>query len=153
MDLFNLFKTLKKSGLCIPMLHNHREKAQAATEYMVIAVVVLAASGIIFFYAYNFSQQSMSASKASESAEMIAAAIDYVYSLGYGTQTVVDIDLPGNIVSASVGNREVVFVIHTRAGNSDVVAPTQANATGTLPVTSGRHHIVVNYTESGVVVG
>lgn len=130
-----------------------KTKAQAATEYMVIAAVVLAASGVIFFYAYNYSQQSISVNKASESVETLAAAVDYVYSLGYGTQTVVDIDLPGNIVSGKVADREVMFVIHTDAGDGDIVAPTIANATGTLPTTSGRHHIVVNYTETGVVVG
>lgn len=130
-----------------------KTKAQAATEYMIIAAVVLAASGIIFFYALSYSRESLSTSKASESAETIAVAIDYVYSLGYGTQTVVDIELPGNVISSKVGDREVMFVIHTSSGDSDVVAPTKANATGVLPITSGRHHILVNYTEAGVVVG
>lgn len=134
-------------------MNRYVDKAQAATEYMVIAAVVLAASGVVFFYALNFSQQSMSASKASEAAETIAVAIDYVYSLGYGTQTVVDINLPGNVVSGSVGNGEVVFVIHVEGGDSDIVVSTRANATGSLPATKGIHTVVVNYTESGVVVG
>lgn len=128
-------------------------KAQAATEYMIIAGVVLAASGIVFFYALQFSHQSLSVSKASESAETVATAIDYVYSLGYGTQTVVDINLPGNVVSGSVSNGEVVFVIHTEAGDSDIVVSTRANATGTLPTAKGVNRVIVNYTESGVVVG
>lgn len=129
-----------------------RQKAQAATEYMVIAAVVMATSGIIFFYALQMSQQALSASKANEAVETVAAAVDYVYSLGYGTYTTVDINLPGSVKSSKVADGEIMLVLEIRGSGSDIVAATITNATGTLPITSGIHHILVNYTESGVVV-
>jgi uncharacterized protein (UPF0333 family) len=131
---------------------NISQKAQAATEYMVIAAIIMATSGIVFFYALQMSQQALSAGKASEAVETIAVAIDYVYSLGYGTYTTVDIRLPGSVSSGRVGDGEVMFVLDTKGGKSDIVAPTIANATGTLPTKTGTHRVLVNYTESGVVV-
>jgi len=130
-----------------------RSKAQAATEYMVIAAVMLAVSGIIFFYSFIYSQNSLSVSKATEAAETVAAAIDYVYSLGYGTQTVVDIELPKNVLSGSVGEKEVVFTLRSGGRTNEIVAVTHANATGTLPTASGRSQILIKYTDTGVVVG
>lgn len=128
-------------------------KAQAATEYMVIAAFIMAASGIVFFYATQYSNESLSVSKASESVETVAAAVDYVYSLGYGTQTAVNIELPGNIISSKVADREVMFVISIRGKIGDIVAPTITNASGVLPTDKGVHLVIVNYTETGVVVG
>jgi|GEM_PF-1608196 len=142
-----------KAQISTPKAHARASKAQAAVEYMTIASIILVTSGIIFFYAWSYSHESLAVSKSTESAETIAAAIDYVYSLGYGTQTVVDIELPKSVTSSSVAEREVVFVIHTSSGYSDIVAPTRANATGSLPAAGGRHSVIVNYTEAGVVVG
>ena len=120
---------------------------------MVIAAFIMAASGIVFYYAIQYSNESLAVSKASESAETVAAAVDYVYSLGYGTQTAVNIELPGNVVSSKVADREIMFVIKNRGRTSDIVAPTMTNATGSLPTIQGMHLVIVNYTETGVVVG
>jgi len=140
-------------GLAQNLEQPHPSKAQAATEYMVIAAIVLAMSSIIFFYSWYLSHSSLSTGRAAEAADTIAAAIDYVYSLGYGTQTAVDIELPENVISSKVGDREVVFTISSAGRSNDIVAITKANATGILPTSSGKHQILVNYSESGVVVG
>jgi uncharacterized protein (UPF0333 family) len=132
---------------------NLSQKAQAATEYMIIAAFIMAASGIVFFYATQYSNESLSVSRASESVETVAAAVDYVYALGYGTQTAVNIELPGNIVNSKVADREIMLVIENRGQTSDIVAPTITNASGSLPTSKGIHLVIVNYTETGVVVG
>jgi uncharacterized protein (UPF0333 family) len=129
------------------------KRAQAATEYMMIAAVIMAGSGIVFFYALQYSQNSIAVTKVSESAETVAAAVDYVYSLGYGTQTLVNIELSGIVESSKVADREIMFVVRVSGKKSDIVAPTTAIATGTLPTEKGTHLVLVNYTETGVVVG
>ena len=128
-------------------------KAQAGIEYMVIVGAIIFMSAIVFFYSLIYSNNSLSISKASESAEAVAEAIDYAYSLGQGTQTVVTIDLPGNVESASVGDYEVVFVLVTNTGKNEVIASTTTDASGTLPTGEGLHQILVNNTGTGVVVG
>lgn len=119
---------------------------------MVIVGVIIFMSAIVFFYSLIYSNNSMSISKASESAETVAAAIDYAYSLGQGTQTVVTIDLPGNVESSSVGNYEVMFVLVTNSGENQIIAATTVDASGTLPTSEGLHQVLVNNTGAGVVV-
>lgn len=135
------------------MNHLKQHKAQVATEYLIMAGIVLGGALVIFYYTMAYSSESISINKASESAEIVAKAVDYVYALGPGTQTVVDIDLPSNVIYSYVESYEVGFRVSTSGGKSDVYSITKVNVTGGLPTVQGRHRILVNYTETGVVVG
>lgn len=146
-------------NLIITLIHfyymhcSKHSKAQAATEYILMTGVILSASLVIFFYTMFYSSDPIKISQALESAEAVARAVDYVYALGPGTQTIVDINLPDSVIGGYVTSYEVGFTLNLVSGNSDVYSMTKATSTGTLPTTKGTHSILVNYTEtSGVVV-
>ncbi len=127
-------------------------KGQTATEYIIMASVVLGAAVMIFYYTMTFSSESISISQARESAENIAGAVDYVYALGPGTTTVVEVEVPANVLDSFVAPKEVGFKVGVAGSVTDVYAITHADATGSIPTSPGRHFILVNCTKTGVVI-
>ena len=127
-------------------------KGQVSSEYLIMAGVVIGAAIIIFYNTMLYSSESISVSQAGESAESLARAVDYVYALGPGTKSVVEIDIPSNVVDSFVVPNEVGFKIGLSSGVRDIVAVTEADAVGSIPIGPGRQYILVNYTETGVVI-
>ena len=75
------------------------EKAQAATEYLLITGFVLVAVTIIFSYAYISNNQNIKISQTSTALDKMVNAADIVYALGPGNIQYVDVTFPQGILS------------------------------------------------------
>lgn len=134
-------------------------KAQAATEYLIMTAVIIGASVLLFYYAMFFSYESIAVDQAIETAQTLAKAADYVYALGPGSKTIVEVYIPSSAVECAAGKvicageGEVGLKISTSAGVSDVYAATRSNVSGNVSYKIGRYYIVVSNTESGVEIG
>jgi len=127
-------------------------KAQVALEYLIIASIVLGSAIILFYFAINYSSESISISQAKESIGTLSKAIDYVYALGPGSQTTVIIDVPQNIVDSYVVQNEIGFKIGVGGQIIDIYEVTKASVSGNLPTTYGRHVVILSSTDEGVVI-
>lgn len=128
-------------------------KAQAAVEYLMIVVVVLVISITLFYYSTIYSSESIAISQTQESIKTIANTIDYVYALGPGAETTVEIELPKNVVDSYVIKNEIGFKIGVSGRIDEVYEVTKSSVSGSLPNTPGRHVIFINTTQVGVFIG
>ena len=62
--------------------HATRFRGQAALEQLIVIGVAIAFTAIIFFFASSYSADSLRVAQAQDSVDRLAAAADYVYSLG-----------------------------------------------------------------------
>lgn len=77
----------------------------------------------------------------------IKDAADSVYVQGPPASIYLDLDMPDNIESTSVGNdpsgREVLIKLNTAGGVSQIYAVTIGNVTGSLPTRLGRIRVLI----------
>ncbi len=121
-------------------------KAQAAFDYMMIAAFSLAMIIPVFYYAITYSSDSIVSAQAQDAVNTIAKAADNTYSLGEGSLSQVQVNIPAGTQNTSVGSNSIVFKIRTTSGLSDVVALTRAPLSGSLPKAAGSYFIVLNNT-------
>lgn len=118
-------------------------KSQAAIEYLIMVGVGLLAVTLLFYYTRTYSMESLAVNQARETVNNLAQAVDHVYSLGPGSRTRVQVNIPTNVINRSISNNEILLRVSTRSGVTDVWALTRANITGTLPSGSGTFYITV----------
>ena len=73
------------------------EKAQAATEYLLITGFILVAVTLIFSYAYISNNQNIKISQTSTALDKMVNAADIVYALGPGNIQYVEVTFPQGI--------------------------------------------------------
>ena len=121
-------------------------KSQISVEYlMVMGFVVLLTVPLIIIY-YNFTSDSsyeIITSQVFQIATKIVDAAESVYFLGSPSQTTIKVYIPAQIAGASLDNKEVLFNITTRSGNSEIVQVSSVDLTGELPITQGLHTITL----------
>lgn len=133
---------------------NQRKNSQISVEYMmIIGFATLITIPLIIIY-YSFTQESseeISSAQIQQVAKNVVDAAESVYYLGEPSQTTLKVNIPGNIVLASLSDREVVFEMKTKAGKVDIVRSSSVNITGSLPINKGTYTITVkaksNYVE------
>lgn len=126
-------------------------KAQVATEYVLIIGVLLFITIPIFYYALSESKESTRVNQAYDSVNMVAKTADSVYALGAGNKRYVWVNVPEGVVSTYLQDHTIAITLSAFGSNSDFVALTSANVTGTLPTGQGRYRISVEMLDSGIV--
>jgi uncharacterized protein (UPF0333 family) len=134
------------------MMALHKQRAQAATEYLMIAGFLVIVIGIAYLYSSTILSNSIDDSKARTATNSIAKAIDQVYALGPGSKISVTVDLPSGIQSQIVENQLVGYILTVNGQPSYYYADTKANLKGELPLTQGVHEITLTVNNSGEVV-
>jgi len=76
---------------------NNKEKAQVATEYLIITGFILIVVTIIFSYAYISNSQNIRISQTSAALDKMVNAADLVYALGPGNIQYVNATFPQGI--------------------------------------------------------
>ena len=76
-----------------------KEKAQVATEYLMITGFILVAITLIFAYAYISNSQNIKISQASTAFDKMINAADIVYALGPGNIQYIEVIFPQGILS------------------------------------------------------
>ncbi len=133
-------------------------KAQVATEYLVVAgLVILIMIPITYIYVKysNESDYSITTAKVSSIANEISKKANEVYVYGEGNQLVIDTNFPENIESISFNNKEVIFKIRNKEGKIiDIVKQAEVNlfSYGEIPLTQGKKKIVVKSLGDSVLV-
>ena len=129
-------------------------KSQVSVEYMlIIGFVTVITIPLIIIY-YTFTQESgdeITSVQIVQVAKKIVDAAETVYYLGEPSQTTLKVNIPGNVILATLSNKEVVFKIKTKSGVVDIVQSSSVNITGSLPTNKSTYTITVksisNYVE------
>ena len=77
----------------------NKEKAQVATEYLMVTGFILMSVTLIFAYAYISNNQNIKISQASISFDKMVNAADLVYALGPGNIQYIGVVFPQDIVA------------------------------------------------------
>jgi len=128
-------------------------KSQAGLEYLIIASFALFVIGVIFYYSFTSSSETISYNQARESVDQIAKAVDHVYALGPGSRTTVSITIPSNVVNTSVSGNIITVSISIRGKEIDLIAIPKANVTGGIPNATGSYQINISRINGNVKIG
>ncbi len=140
----NLFKEGKRRAFEVGGMM--LRKAQVGIEYMMIFgfALVIVLPFIYYFYAYS---QGPAQDTSARQAELIARRIvdnaETVYSIGDGTKTTFRAYMPDTIISGDIRGNEVIFLMSTSRGNSEIAYASSVNLTGIAPDAAGTYNIHV----------
>lgn len=121
-----------------------KTKAQLSMEYMTIMAFVMLMTIPLMLIYYNYSNSAadeINMNQLMQITRKVADSANSVYYLGKPSETTIKVFMPDNVQSVSIGDNEISFQIMTISGVSDIVASTNVNVSGTIPITQGIHHI------------
>ncbi|MBI2108443.1 hypothetical protein HYT54_04920 [Candidatus Woesearchaeota archaeon] len=131
------------------------KRSQAGIEYlMIIGFVTLITIPliIIYFTSVQDTGDEINSRQALNIARKIADASESVYFLGEPSQTTIKAYIPPNVHNATLNGREVMYVVRTRYGLSELVQISSVNMTGSLPINQGIHSIALKAQSNGVTI-
>lgn len=120
--------------------------AQVSVEYLVIVgfVAVIVIPMLLIFYTYaDRTEDEVISNQVNKIGLKVSDAAEAMYYLGEPSRTKVRAYFPKNINNITVGNNELVFMIHTKEGEDDIVLYTPVPIQGSLDTHSGYHNINV----------
>ena len=120
-------------------------KAQSAIELLFILGIGLAIVFAIYNVAYAMSKDDISLKKTEIAVDILQNAIEEVYALNPGSAKYVEIELPGNLINAEVRNHTIYYSISLSSGNTDVVRKVTPKVSGDLPLSEGKHKLLISY--------
>ena len=135
-------------------------KSQVATEYLVVAglvLLILIPLTFLYFKYTNESSYTIAATKAEAIANEIAKAANDVYVYGRDSQFTIEADFPEGIKALFFQGNEVTFVIIDKQGKLSEIAKVSdatfstAN-TAKIPIFPGKRKILVKSLGSQVLV-
>lgn len=121
-----------------------KTRAQLSFEYMTIVAFVAIITVPLMLIYYNYSSTTsdeINMNQLMQITRKIADTSDSVYYLGEPSQTTIKVYMPKNVKHVNITDHEISFTIQTVAGLSDIVASTNVNVSGSVPVTQGLHYI------------
>jgi hypothetical protein len=121
-------------------------------EQLIVIGVAIAFTAIIFFFASSYSADSLRVAQAQDSVDRLAAAADYVYSLGPNSKDYVTVYLPEDLSHINVSGDRILFRLVSQNGVTDVFAHSKSELIGSLPSGRGKQKILVQYLSNGKVV-
>lgn len=111
------------------------KKAQTSMEYMTIIMfvtVTLIPLIILYFTQYEGTNEQIRSNQVDQVARKIIDSAESVYYLGDGSKTTIKVYMPSNIEDIKIGNNEVVFIMKTRQGLSEIVRSSLVDINGTI---------------------
>ncbi len=115
-------------------------------EYITIVALVLFITGPLMYVFYKntaATQETIDTNQITQIANKIADSAESVYYLGSGAKTTIKVYMPKNVINMSTGNNEISFKMQHQGKQSDFVAYTPINVTGTISFHSGVHYIIL----------
>lgn len=128
-------------------------KSQVGLEYLLLTSFALLVIGIIVYYSFTSSSETLNYNQAKDSVDQIAKAADHVYSLGPGSRTSVLITIPSNVIATSASGNIVNISILIRSHEVDVIGITIANVTGSIPNTPGSYQLNISRSNGEIYIG
>lgn len=127
------------------------DKGQVSNEYLIISAFILIVIGFLFIFSYSNASETVAVSSTENAVNTLAKAANDVYALGPGNQRMVEINLPAGVVNQYVLNNQIGYVMQTKDINFDIYKNTEAEIGGELPITEGKHFVIVQMLDSGIV--
>lgn len=115
-------------------------------EYLVIVgfVAVIVIPMILIFYTYaDRAEDEIVSNQILKMGLKVSDAAESVYYLGEPSRTRIRAYFPKNIINVSVGDNEILFVVHTKDGDDHIVVYTPVPIQGSLDTHAGYHNINV----------
>ncbi len=117
-------------------------KAQAAFEYMLVVIIVLALLIPLWVYTMtvnNDATDELTLSYAKNAVESITSAADLVYSQGPPAKVRISVYVPGSVDEGNITNQTVIYKVSYNAGITGIFSTSKARLNGTLPTSKGTH--------------
>jgi uncharacterized protein (UPF0333 family) len=121
-------------------------KAQAAFEYMLIVILVLAFLVPLWTYTLSVNNEAsdeLALSYAKNTVESITSAADLVYSQGPPAKVKITVFIPGGVQEANITNRTVALKVQYTTGVTGVFAVSRARLNGTIPTSRGTYWLEI----------
>lgn len=128
----------------IDMRRFKKTKAQLSMEYMTImgfVILITIPLTLIYYHYSNTTADEISMNQLMQITRKIADSADSVYYLGKPSETTIKVFMPHGVQSVNITHNEISFTIMTVSGLSDIVASTNVNVSGTIPISRGIHFI------------
>lgn len=138
-------------------------RAQAALEYILVVVLVMAVLVPFTYYGFISSQESTRVLQANRAVEAIADASKYVYSQGVGSRVTVEVFVPDGInfsgsyigkpswSGVDIPSREINLRLQTQKGETDVLKSLDFSVKGAWLSHSGQYLFTVYMADDGYV--
>lgn len=130
-------------------------KSQVSVEYLIIVAFAVMVLIPYILYLNDLSQSYSENNKltiAKNSVDKLGQTVDWVFSLGEGAKTRIDILVPEGVESIQFVGRTIEWKVRTSAGISDISYIAVANVTGTIPTSAGYKNVLVQAFRDGVNV-
>lgn len=130
-----------------------QKKGQAAFEYLIIFIFILAALIPLAIMAVQNTQESRTLTEIENALETMISTADSVYSLGPGSEKTITVFFPPAYVpnESYISDKEITLKFYFRGELREASRASRANLTGELPSFFGRSLIKFTMTEFGYV--
>jgi uncharacterized protein (UPF0333 family) len=128
-------------------------RAQAAFEYMLVTMIVLAFMIPVWIYSTTISTETsteLSLTYAKNAVERLATTSDLIYSQGPGAKVSINVYIPQNVEGFNFTNNTINLIMKYGDSVTDVFAYTRAMVNGTLPTSEGSYWFVIQSIEDGI---
>jgi len=122
------------------------KKGQSSMEYLILLAFIMGITLVLVLLFQTYSQETMDTIRMKQLDQVARKIIDSaekVYYLGEPSKITVKANLPANVKSVHIGNKEIYFIVSTAQGDNELVYATKINVTGTIPVNEGIYEIKV----------
>ena len=130
-------------------------KSQAAFEYMLIVMIVLAFLVPLWAYLYNIQSQSgteISISYAKTAVRDIINNADLVYSQGPPAKVKIKIYIPSGVEEINISGTTINFKVRVDSEVSDIFGESIAQLNGSLPTQEGNYYVNIEAKEDYVQI-
>lgn len=137
---------------------SHRKglmKAQTAMEYMIIVGIVLAFMLPLWIYVTTSQQRittELSITYGKNAIDQIVSAADLVYSQGPPAKVTISVYIPSGIDNITITGNVIIMKVRVDSRLSDLVAVSNTQLNGTLPVSEGTYDIDIEAVDNFVQI-
>lgn len=132
-----------------------KSKAQVSLEFMVIIgfVMLISLPLIFIFYTYSYETEfDLSQNQAYSIANKVVDQAEYVYYQGTPSKATLKTTMPKNIKSIEIQGKEITIKMEYKGKETDIVAISKVNLSGTLSPSPGIRYISIQATGVNVTI-
>jgi uncharacterized protein (UPF0333 family) len=121
-------------------------KAQAAFEYMLIVIIVLAFLIPLWSYMITVNSEAsdeLVLSYAKNTVDSITSTSDLVYSQGPPAKVRVSVFIPSGIQQTNITNKTVTLTVVHSSGTTGIFSQSRARLNGTIPDSKGSYWLEI----------
>jgi uncharacterized protein (UPF0333 family) len=134
----------------------HSRKSQISIEYLSILGFVLVVLIFILALSFVYSRQiedQIIVNQVDKIAKEIVDSAESVYYYGEPTKTTIKAYHPENIEQISISANDILFVVRTKNGLTDISYHSEVNLTGTISTAPGIKNFQIEAREGYVWIG